>query len=280
MRTKFYAILGVLSAALYMLYFCAVTTAHAQTKNETKIVLRVMSYNIRHGQGMDNAIKLERTANAIKEWKPDLVALQEVDRNTRRSGKTDQTKLLTEHLGMYGVFGKTISLQGGDYGLAILSRFPIREYKMVLLPPKIQQEQRGLLIAKIGIPDAGIPNEDSKIPDSKIICFACTHLSVASQAERQVQGNKINDLLSLVNEPVILAGDFNAKPTNNVIIRLLPNWIDTAVPAYENNVIPVRQARIDYIFLRKQDTFDVWESRTINDTMTSDHMPILSIISF
>jgi len=219
---------------------------------------------------MDNVVHLERTANVIKEWKPDLVALQEVDRDVRRSGKADQPKLLAEQLGMYSVFGKTIRFQGGDYGLAILSRFPILEHQMVLLPPRVQQERRGILIAKIGIPDA----------DGKIIRFACTHLSVASQTERLTQGNRINDLLSQENEPVILAGDFNAKPTNNVIVRLLSNWKDTADPAFGKNVTPERPARIDYIFLRKKDLFEVLESRTINNTIASDHMPIFSIVLF
>jgi len=256
---------------LFFLLFLGVMIAESVLAEEVpKSVLRIMCYNIRHGQGMDGIVNLERTGNVIKEWKPDLVAVQEVDKNTRRTNNTDQAKLLAEQLNMHFVFGKAIAFQGGEYGLALLSRFPILEHQMVLLPPEIQQEQRGILIAKIGIPDA----------KGKVICFACTHLSVASQAERAVQIEKIDTLLSEGSEPVILAGDFNARPENESIVRFLTNWKDTADPALGKNVTPLLPKRIDYIFLRSKDSWTVWESRTIDDSITSDHMPILSVISW
>jgi len=245
-----------------------------QGAESPKTVLRVLCYNIHHGGGMDGAVRLERTANAIKAWNPDLVALQEVDRNTLRTDKTDQPKLLAEMLKMHYVFGKAIDYQGGEYGLVVLSRFPILEHQMVLLPPDVQPEQRGILVAKIGVPSA---QDDTK---QRIIRFASTHLSVASPAEREVQVQKIDTLLSEGSEPTIVAGDFNARPDSDVIVRFLPNWKDTAAPALEKNVTPDRPKRIDYIFFRSKDPFEVMESRTINDVMTSDHMPIFSILSF
>ena len=225
---------------------------------------------------MDDVVHLERTANVIKEWKPDLVAVQEVDKNTQRTNRTDQAKLLAEMLGMHHVFGKAIDYQGGEYGLAVLSRFPILEHQMVLLPPEIQQEQRGVQIVRIAIPDSQDP--DAK---GKVIRFANTHLSHSSQEERTAQFAKIDEILSEGNEPVILAGDFNARPANELVVQLLKNWRDTADLEADKSVAPNRpERRIDYIFLRAKDSFKVQESRTINDTITSDHMPILSIISF
>jgi endonuclease/exonuclease/phosphatase family metal-dependent hydrolase len=235
-----------------------------------------MCYNIRHGRGLDDIVNLERTGNVIKKWKPDLVALQEVDKNTRRTNNTDQAKLLAEQLEMHFVFGKAIPYQGGEYGLAILSRFPILEHQMVLLPPEVQQEQRGVLVANIGIPDA----------KGMVIRFANTNLSVVSHEERAVQIEKIDTSLSEGSVPVIVAGDFNTRPENESIVRFLKNWKDVAEPALEKNVAlgknvtPLRPRRIDYIFLRSKDLWEVLESGTIDDKITSDHMPIFSVIAF
>ena len=52
--------------------------------------VRVLTYNIHHGEGMDGKIDLERIAAVIKRLEPDVVALQEVDVKTTRSQGVDQ----------------------------------------------------------------------------------------------------------------------------------------------------------------------------------------------
>jgi len=269
MKTKRSFCLWMFCILFVSLFFGAPMTESVRAEDAPKSVLRIMCYNIRHGRGMDDVVHLERTGNVIKEWKPDLVALQEVDNNTQRTNKTDQAKLLAEQLKMHYVFGKAIPYQGGEYGLAILSRFPILEHQMILLPPEIQQEQRGVLIARIGVPDA----------KGKVIRFASTHLSVVSHEERAIQIEKIDSLLSEGSEPVIVAGDFNTRPDNESIVRFVKNWTDDADLALGKNVTPVRPRRIDYIFLRSKDSWEVLETRTIDDRITSDHMPIFSLIA-
>jgi len=266
MRTK----LCFLGCILFVCLFTDQPVAVAESKSET--VLRVMSYNIRHGRGMDDVVDLTRTANVIKAWKPDLVVVQEVDQNTQRTNRTDQPKILAEKLDMHHVFGKAIDLQRGGYGLVILSRFPILEDKMILLPQEEQREQRGLQIAKIGIPDA----------NGKIIRLANTHLGL-TQTERAAQFEKIKALLPEGDEPVILAGDFNARPDNDLVIDLLLTWKDATDPVSEKNVtLNVQRSfgRIDYIFFRARDPFKVLESGTIDDAITSDHKPIFAVLTF
>ena len=259
--------------SLIILFLCMIADRPAVwAESESQTVLRVMCYNIRHGRGMDDVVDLTRTANVIKAWNPDLVAVQEVDQNTQRTNRTDQPKILAEKLGMHYVFGKAIYFQGGGYGLTILSRFPILEHQMVLLPQEGERERRGLQIAKIGIPDAS----------GKIIRLANTHLGL-TQTEREAQVDRIIALLSDGDEPVILTGDINARPDNAVIVRLLTTWKDATDPASEKNVTPNVQSRfgrIDYIFFRAKDPFTVMESGAINDTLTSDHMPIFSVLAF
>ena len=270
MKTHRYFLICIL--LLYVLADRPAVQAQSESApSDSQTVLRVMCYNIRHGRGMDDVVDLTRTANAIKAWNPDVVAVQEVDRNTARTNRTDQPKILAEKLGMHYAFGKAIDHQGGDYGLLILSRFPILDHQMILLPQEGQREQRGLQIARIGIPDA----------TGKIIRLANTHLGL-SQTEREAQFDKIKVLLSEGDEPVILAGDFNVRPNNPLVVNLLETWKDADDPALGKNVTPNVQSRfgrIDYIFFRADDPFEVLESGTINDSITSDHMPIFSIFA-
>jgi len=81
--------------------------------------LRLVSYNIHHGQGLDGKLDLVRIARVIKKHQPDFVALQEVDNKASRSGKVDQAAELAKLLGMKHVLGKCINLGGGGYGNAI-----------------------------------------------------------------------------------------------------------------------------------------------------------------
>ena len=75
--------------------------------------LRLVAYNIHHGEGMDGKLDLERIARVIAAEKPDLVALQEVDKGCKRSGSIDQAAKLAKLLKMDHRFGKFMDYQGG-----------------------------------------------------------------------------------------------------------------------------------------------------------------------
>src|SRR5687767_4395118 len=102
--------------------------------------LRVLSYNIHHAEGTDGKLDLERIAKVITAARPDLVAVQEVDRKARRTKGVDQAAELGRLTGLHVEFGKAIDFQGGEYGLAVLSRFPIKAAKVHPLPGKAGQE--------------------------------------------------------------------------------------------------------------------------------------------
>ncbi len=86
--------------------------------------IRVLSYNIRHGEGMDGQVDLARIAAVIRSARPDLVSLQEVDVGTERTNRIDQVATLARLTGMAPIFVGNITYQGGDYGNAILSAYP------------------------------------------------------------------------------------------------------------------------------------------------------------
>src|SRR5207237_2406293 len=98
--------------------------------------LTVMTYNLHHCEGIDKNLDVERIARVIVSVKPDLVALQEVDRNTNRTGHVDQAALLAKLTKMHGFFGKAMDYDGGEYGDAVLSRFDVKDSRIVALPYK------------------------------------------------------------------------------------------------------------------------------------------------
>ena len=111
--------------------------------------IRVLCYNIHHGAGMDGELDLKRIARVIKSASPDIVSLQEVDKQTERSHGVDQAKELARLTGMQYAYGASMPFQGGEYGNAVLTTFPIRASETVPLPG----EPRSALCVTLSLPD-------------------------------------------------------------------------------------------------------------------------------
>ena len=226
--------------------------------------LRVMTYNIHIGIGMDEKLDLERTAQTIMAEKPDLVALQEVDNKTERTHRVDQAAELSKLTGMHVAFGRTIDLTGGEYGIAILSKFPIESYRITQLPGGNNLEDRGVLEAKV------------KINDKTTILFCSTHFCHVSEARRTAQAEKINELFTESDLPVIIGGDFNAEPGSETVKTLKKQWTDAtnSGPTWGN---PNLRSKIDFIFYRPENMFKVKETKVVEAKVTSDHSPVLTV---
>jgi len=109
------------------------------------VSLRVLTYNIHHGEGTDHRLDLPRIASVIRAVEPDLVALQEVDRMVERTDRVDQPMELARQTGLRVAFGGNLGLQGGSYGNAVLSRYPILAQRNQFLPGSPGSEPRGAL---------------------------------------------------------------------------------------------------------------------------------------
>ena len=133
-------------------------------KPQSPKTLRVLTYNIHHGEGTDKVFDYRRLAKVIEDLSPDIVALQEVDNRTERASGVDQAVLLGKLCRMRHVFGQAMPYQGGRYGEAILSRFPIEKAAIHPLPYQVGQEPRAAL--EVLIEPAGLPP----------IAFVGTHL--------------------------------------------------------------------------------------------------------
>ena len=226
----------------------------AQAGEENR--LRILTYNIHHGEGTDGKFDYQRLSEMITGLNPDLVAVQEVDKETSRVDGVDQAALLGQLTGMNVVFGAAMPFAGGHYGQAILSRFPIEDTKTYPLPFEFGQEPRALIEATIA-PVNGLPK----------LVFAGTHLSNVSGKTRVQQVKAIRQRLrGREDTPVILAGDFNARPGSSPMETMLgEDWIDSTAP----------ESVIDYVLLRRQDRWRVREIKTVEDRIVSDHRPVL-----
>ena len=238
------------------------------TEDNQNLRLRILSYNIHHAEGVDGKLDVPRIAQVILSVDPDLVALQEVDKNTIRTGKVNQDIELSRLTKMNSVFGSNITFQGGQYGNAILSKFPIIKNKNFLLPNVDSGEQRGLLQSQI------------QISNKENVLFFSTHLDHRrSDTERLASAKAINQIISLDNKSAaILAGDFNDAPDSPTLNELGKVWLRTnkkilrTIPASK----PSRQ--IDYIFVQPKERWKIIESQVLDEDIASDHRAIFSII--
>jgi endonuclease/exonuclease/phosphatase family metal-dependent hydrolase len=236
-----------------------------------KKTLRILSYNIHHGEGTDGKPDLPRIAGVIKAAEPDLVALQEVDRNTRRTNQVDQAAELGKLTGLRAEFGKAIDFQGGEYGQAILSRFPIKGFKVHPLPGKQGQETRIVVESQVE-PGGGLPP----------LTFLGTHFQHDDPDIRKEQAAKVNELFGEKDGPIILVGDLNAVPDSEPIKALAEKWSFATPPGKGLLTFPADEPRrqIDYILFRPADRFRVVEAKVIEEKVASDHRPVLAVMEW
>ena len=200
--------------------------------------LRVMTYNIKHGQtnaacpqtaatpgqppAPDCNLDLQAAIGVIREHNPDIIGLQEIDRFWARSGYQDEPAVLSTALGMaHHCYAPNLDHLADvhadrphQYGTLILSRFPIRACSTTPLPRTGENEQRGFTVAAIDV--RGVP-----------LLFYNTHLHTTA-ADRLLQTAAIAQLARRgpVPGPKIMVGDFNARPTATELEPLFARFTD------------------------------------------------------
>ena len=246
--------------------------AFALPLSEPAVTVRVLSYNIHHGRGADGAVDLDRIARVVAAAKPDVVALQEVDVGVRRSGRIDQPAELGRLTGLTPYFRENIPYQGGQYGNAVLSRWPATVLADHKLPSHHDGEQRGVLELRIDVPGAAMP-----------LHFLATHLdSRAGSTERPAS---VAFLEALVEKrptaDFVLAGDLNALPDSPEIRRLRRSW---TLAGDGRNLLTFPAAkprrRIDYIAVRPVSRWTVERVVVIDEPVASDHRPVLAELTW
>ncbi len=241
-----------------------------QAKATSGDTLRIMTYNIHHcnppSKEAAGTIELNTTASVISKENPDIIALQEVDVNTKRSGFTDQAQLLAQKLGMTAYFGKAINYDGGGYGVAILSKFALSNSVTYPLPETANpsSEDRVLAVSSINF------------RNGRSIYFGSTHLDVTNAGNRDLQAAEINRIAGLQSAPFIVAGDMNADPQSNAIQILEQKFIRTCSSC--DFTIPVNNPTktIDHIAFTKGAAISVRFTKAIQEKYASDHLPVIT----
>ncbi len=228
--------------------------------------LKVMSFNVCRS-GELTGYSVAPFANLIRQYQPDIIALQELDYKTTRNTGIDFTTKLGAALGMFPVFGRTIYYQGGEYGIAVLSRFPFLSVKTEPLPsPAGTKEQRAVLITEI------------RLPSGRDIRFASTHLDHSTDAIGSVMAGALNNFLLKDNRPTIVGGDFNAQPESGTIANVMQPWnrFCNNDPTAPDN--PTK--KIDYLFGYPKEKCRTISYQVIAGTGISDHCPIVAEVEF
>lgn len=246
----------------------AIPRADSAQYHRLQRTFRMMSYNIHHGAGTDGAINLPRIASVILNARVDVVGLQEVDRRTTRSGGVDQPAELARLTGMHYYFAKNINYQGGEYGNAVLSRFPIRQQTHSLLQRlNTSTEQRGAnrLIIDVGGVEVVLIN---------------THLEHTDQAERLHSISQLKVMAQTYgSRPVIFCGDFNMQPGSAAYAAMAQDYTDAWMVAGQglgftfSSTLPNR--RIDFFWYTPgKGTLPI--RANVPSSNASDHLPVVT----
>jgi endonuclease/exonuclease/phosphatase family metal-dependent hydrolase len=239
--------------------------------------LRILTYNIHKCiGGIDRKYDPDRIREVVCHYQPDFVLLQEVDHLVKRSQGDRQVDLLGDLVGLrHRTYFPNVSVRGGgEYGNAILSRFPITDTQNVdvTLPPK---KARSVLHARFRVRLEGMPGRHTRT-----VHVYNMHLGLAG-FERKIQLRKFMDSHPFVGldhrTPIIVAGDLNdvwgtlgKKLLWPAGFRGMENRIST-FPAYA----PVRA--LDGIYVRGNvEVTNLYRSRLEVAKRASDHLPLVA----
>src|SRR6266704_691618 len=229
--------------------------------------VRVMTYNIHVGVGMDKKMDLQRIANVINQEHPDLVGLQEVDRGVKRTQGVDEIAELGRMTRMEYAFAHNLDYQGGQYGVAILSRYPILKTDHRMYRNKREAERRGMIRIEVNV-------------GGRRLSFATTHLDYQYEDGRIFEAGQLLDFLKGGKEAVIIVGDFNEE-ANGDAYKLFTayfrdGWLESK--AKETGLsypADKPKKRIDYIFYSANTEVRARKTWVVN-TLASDHVPVVA----
>ena len=195
--------------------------------------LRVLSFNTHRSTGTLDAI-----AEEILQVAPDVVLLQEVDRQMLRTGGVDQAAVLADAVGMDGSFSSNLARGSGHYGTLILSRFDIVQQGRIPLVRSPRSEARGLQWVTLEV-------------SGQAVRVYNTHLDATRPDVRLAQARQVAGILAEDNVPTILGGDLNAWPASATVAAIGDQLTDTWTAAGQGRSATSRGGKkIDYLFVR------------------------------
>ena len=231
-------------------------------------IVRLLTYNIHKGVGADRRYRLERVIAVIKAEAADLICLQEVDRNVRRSRRDNQPALLADKLdAAVHVYQLNVPRGEGGYGNLLLSRWPFREVRQIALNYK-QRPPRGAQLVVVDTPAGPLH-------------LVHIHLGLSSRERRWQAAHLLQHPLfqAAAHLPTLIAGDANDWRNSLSKRVFVPHGFRQATaPTRRYRTFPafLPLASIDKIFYRG--AFVGVETRVVRGRLArraSDHRPVV-----
>ena len=248
-----------------------------QPTTGTATTIRVMHWNLHHGNDPNNRWAFPRQLEVIANAKPDVISLNEVEKYTSY-GNIDMAAEIATYLTTKT--GRTwyqymVPASGSTKGIgnAILSRFPLTSKNVCQLSSSRNAVRAGMTI------------------NGRTLNLWSTHLSVESGSYRVAEAKALTSCMSGFAQQRMVAGDFNAGTGTTEINTMLANYIDGWAKAkslgvavnYSGNCDGcTRNSRIDYMFMSKEATalvlkrLEIVDTRNSSGVMASDHKPMIA----
>ena len=245
--------------AIVMIGCLPINKALAQQSGDAeRNTLRIMSYNIRNGRGMDEVTDLGRIADAICKVAPDVVAVQEVDSVTGRSGGIDVLRTLGERTLMFPTYAPAIDFDGGKYGVGMLSKEKPVSYRYIALPGR--EEERVLLWVEF-----------------ERYIFCCTHLSLTPE-DRMLSLPILRREAASAHKPLFIAGDWNATAHSPFITEISKDFQLLSNPKQATFPASTPDSCLDYIagYVNNGQPFTRLSAWVPEEAVASDHRPVVT----
>lgn len=212
--------------------------------------LRVGTFNIHGGKGLDGRRDLERTASCLEGL--DLIALNEVH-GPLFWQQEDQAELLGRRLGMQWLFAPT-ELRWFHYrfGNGVLTDLPVQSWQRIPLPRRHGRSYRNLVLLTTRFQGVALR-------------ALVTHIDRSDDRERADHLRAASELFLALDEPAILLGDLNTSADDPIIAQLLATpGVGDPIALSLGSTAP---RRIDWILVRGLETV----AAGIDDRGASDH---------
>lgn len=248
-----------------------------------------MTFNIAHGRGLSlyqgfsspkRIFKnLDRIAHIIREHQPDVVALQEIDASShwnRHINLLDYLQSATDYpVSIHGIHNRRQGRKPLAYGNAFLSRFPVKDWKVVSFGSK-QLGEKGFLEACFEVNDTQID-------------IINLHLDFRSRRTRLRQ---VDQLIASIHQrsladpyhlPPVICGDFNTSSRS--VRDALHQLIERSAGKEDYQYVPRRERTFPAHFPSRGLDFIlhahpyIAEDTSVIKSFASDHLPVLSTLS-
>lgn len=230
--------------------------------------IRVIQYNIHFGVGMDGVFDVDRQVDVLRSAEADIIILNEVDKHySDRSNNMDMAKYMAEQLEMNYVFRASIIIPNSpnpdrEVGNAILTKEKLEHIETLFFS---EGDQWPRVITKTKV----------TFDDEHTLYVAVSHYGLTETGLLTQATETLAFLEDVDSEPVIFAGDLNARPDSPAMEIISSTYKDAFATKNDTYSFPANNPdrRIDYIWGNEKITFR--DTADVLPTQASDHLPIM-----